>query len=576
MTKLNFLIVSSLLLTACAHNPPPAPAQPTPVVVAPPAPPPAPSLPSVDLTEDLLYEILISEVATQRGYNDLGTEGMWDVAKQTRDPRLARRAAQLALESGNLQRSTEIFRLWAELDPNSDVPARLLSSLLLRDGKVLEAGAEFAKVLQQDSEHAGQIFVQIAPVIQSHPDKAAGLKLMQDLAQPYPKLAEAHWAVARLAHEAGNNTLAMERVQQARSLRPEWGRAVVLEAELLQKTQPQKSVAVLHDFLAKYPDAREVRVQYARLLLDQKQYPQARTEFQSLADANPDNAELAFAVALISLQMNDLAGAEAQLKRSPALRDSQKDRNVLQYYLGQLYEANKETEQAVAHYREVKAGDFLFKAQMRLAYLLNKQGKLAEARQQLHQVVPANADQRVQVALVEAQLLREGNQLNEAFQVLQHALSAQPNDPDLLYETGLLADRVGKFELSEKLFRKLMALQPKRAHAYNALGFSFLERNVRIAEAVALVEKANQLAPDDIAIMDSVGWGYYRAGKLEEGIKWLRKAYAGNPDPEIASHLGEVLWVHGDKDEAKKIWQDSLKDNPGNPLLEAVIKKFNP
>lgn len=576
MTKLNYLIVSSLLLTACAHNPPPAPVQPTPVVAAPPAPPPAPPLPNIDLTEDLLYEILISEVAGQRGYNDLGTEGMWDAAKQTRDPRLARRAAQLALESGNLQRSTEIFRLWAELDPNSAVPARLLSSLLLRDGKVMEAGAEFAKVLQQDPEHTAQIFLQITPVIQTHPDKAAGLKLMQDLAQPYPDLAEAHWAVARLAHDAGNDVLAMERVQRARSLRPDWSRAAVLEAELLQKLQPQKSVAVLRDFLAKYPDARDVRLQYARLLLDQKQYPQARTEFQVLADANPDSAELAFAVALISLQMNDLAGAEAQFKHSPALRDSQKDRNVLQYYLGQLYEANKDTTQAVVHYREVKAGDFLFKAQMRLAYLLNKQGKLAEARQQLHQVVPTNGEQRVQVVLTEAQLLREANQLNEAYQVLQHALSKQPNDPDLLYETGLLADRTGKFDLSEKCFRKLMQLQPNRAHAYNALGFSFLERNVRIAEGVTLVEKANQLAPDDIAIMDSVGWGYYRSGKLEDSIKWLRKAFAGNPDPEIASHLGEVLWVHGDKDEAKKIWQDSLKDNPGNAMLDAVMKKFNP
>lgn len=576
MTKLNFLIASSLLLTACAHNPPPAPVQPTPVVAAPPAPPPAPPLPNVDLTEDLLYEILISEVAGQRGYNDLSTAGIWDAAKQTRDPRLARRAAQLALESGNLQRSTEIFRLWAELDPNSAVPARLLSSLLLRDGKVMEAEAEFAKVLQQEPENAAQIFLQIVPVIQAHPDKAAALKLMQDLAQPYPQLAEAHWAVARLAHEVGNDTLAMERVQRARTLRPEWNRAVVLEAELLHKPQPEKSLSVLRDYLAKYPDARDVRVQYARLLLDQKQYPQARTEFQALADANPDNAELAFAVALISLQMNDLAGAEAQLKRSPALRDSQKDRNVLQYYLGQLYEANKDTEQALVHYREVKSGDFLFKAQMRLAYLLNKQGKLAEARQQLHQVVPSNVDQRTQVALTEAQLLREADQLNEAFQVLQHALNKQPNDTDLLYETGLLADRTGKYELSEKLLRKLMQLQPNRAHAYNALGFSFLERNVRIVEGVALVEKANQLAPDDIAIMDSVGWGYYRLGKLDESIKWLRKAYAGNPDPEIASHLGEVLWMHGDKDEAKKIWQGSLKDNPSNALLEAVIKKFNP
>jgi tetratricopeptide (TPR) repeat protein len=394
------------------------------------------------------------------------------------------------------------------------------------------------------------------------------------LALPYPQLAEAHWAVAHLAHQTDDDKLALMRVQQANSLRPDWSKSVALHADILQKNEPQKSLALLQQFLAKNPEARDIRVQYARLLLDQKQYPQARTEFQLIAAANPHNTELALAIALISLQMNDLAGAEAQLQTSLALNNN--DANTVQYYLGQLYEANKTPDKAAAHYREVKAGEYFLKSQMRIAYLLNKQGKLAEARQQLQQIIPADNEQRVQIALVEAQLLREATQFDEAYQALQHALVKLPNDPDLLYETGLLADKVGKYEASEKLFRKLMQLQPKRAHAYNALGFSLLERNVRIPEAVALVEKANQLAPDDIAIMDSVGWGYYRVGKLEDSIKWLRRAFAGNPDPEIASHLGEVLWVHGDKDEAQKIWQDSLKDNPKHPLLEAVIKKFNP
>jgi tetratricopeptide (TPR) repeat protein len=124
--------------------------------------------------------------------------------------------------------------------------------------------------------------------------------------------------------------------------------------------------------------------------------------------------------------------------------------------------------------------------------------------------------------------------------------------------------------------RKLIQIKPDHAHAYNALGYGMLERNERIPEAIELVEKALQLAPDDVAIMDSVGWGYYRIGKLDESAKLLRRAFAGNPDPEIAAHLGEVLWARGDKEEAKKIWQNSLKTNPGNALLQAVIKKFIP
>jgi tetratricopeptide (TPR) repeat protein len=576
MTKLNYLIISSFLLTACAHTPPaPVPVKVTPpVVVAPPPPPPPAPLPNVELTEDLFYQVLISEVANQRGYTDLGMEGMFDAAKKTRDPRLARRAAQLSMESGNLQKGTEAFKLWQELDPNSAVPPRLLSSILLRDGKIGEAGVEFAKVLKQETDNTEQVFLQIEPMIQSYSDQAAALKLIVDLAQPYPQLAEAHWAVAKIAHAAGDDALAMVRVEQSLTLRPDWNRTVALKAELLQKKEPQKSLTLLSDYLTKNPEARDIRVQYARTLLEQKQYPLARAEFQKLAIGAPDNTELAFAIALISLQMNDLAGAEAQLKSALSL--NKKDSSSLQFYLGQLYEANKTPEQAIVHYREVNAGEYQFRSQMRIAYLLSKDGKLAEARQQLHQVTPADNDQRVQMTLVEVQLLREVEQFNEAYQVLQNALVKLPNDPDLLYEAGLLADKVGKYEASEKLFRKLIQLQPKRAHAYNALGFSLLERNQRIPEAFALVEKANQIAPDDIAIMDSMGWGYYRSGKLEDGIKWLRRAFEGNPDPEIASHLGEVLWVHGDKEEANKIWKGSLKDNPNNPMLEAVIKKFNP
>jgi Flp pilus assembly protein TadD len=144
----------------------------------------------------------------------------------------------------------------------------------------------------------------------------------------------------------------------------------------------------------------------------------------------------------------------------------------------------------------------------------------------------------------------------------------------LLYEAAMLADKNGKYDVAEQLLRKLIQLKPDHAHAYNALGYSLIERNERLDEALALVEKALQLAPDDAAIMDSVGWGYYRSGRLDDSVNMLRRAFAGNPDPEIASHLGEVLWVRGDKEEARKVWQDTLKAHPDNALLQAVIKKF--
>ena len=570
MSPFNYLVVGSLLLTACAQ----APQHTEPVLHPEPQTEIAPILPNVELSDELLYEFLLTEIANQRGHKALAVEGSADIAKKTRDPRLARRAAQLASESGDINKSIDAFRQWQEIEPASPLAGRMLASILIRGGKLDEAQLELAKVLEAEKVNPGLVFIQAFQMVAPYPNKPAALKLMLNLAQPYPQVAEAHWSVAQLAQQADDNPLALAEARQAHSLRPEWDMAVLLEAQLLQTNAPQQALEMLRHYLSDYPDAREIRLQYARMLLGQKQYRLSRTEFQLLAKDNPDNPDLAFAIALISLQLNDLQDAEVQLRK--ALEKGQKDQDTVQYYLGQLGEAKEDEGEAIAHYREVKGGEHQFAARLRVVYLLNKHGKPDEAREYLHQTPAANNQQRVQLVLIEAQLLRDAKRTEDAYQVLQQGLTKLPNHPDLLYETAMLADRIGKPEVFEQLIRKLIQLKPDYAHAYNALGYSLLERNERIAEAVQLVEKALQLAPDDAAIMDSVGWGYYRSGRLDESLKLLRRAFSSNPDPEIAAHLGEVLWVHGDKDEARKIWQDSLKVNPGNVPLQAVIKKFIP
>lgn len=563
-----------LSLTACAHAP-------QTVAIDAPVPPvtaekeaaetvenaPA-NLPKQALTGELLYEYLLSEIGNQRGYKQLAVEGSSDLARKTRDPRVAKRAAQLAFESGDMDKSISSLRLWQALEPDAPMTSRLLASILLRGGKLEEAQAEFAKVLQSDPAHASDNFLQIAQALAAYPDKAAAFKMMSALAQPYPKVAEAHWATAELARLANEKAQALSEVKQARSLRPDWAMAVSLEAELLQKTSPQQGLAVLHDYLAKYPNAYEIRSQYARALLEQKQYAASRDEFNLLAEHSPDNPDLAFAIALISLQMNDFAGAETQLKA--ALHKGKKDQDTVQYYLGQLSEAKKNPSEAIAYYQAVKGGEQFFVAQLRIAALLAEQGKLSEARQVLQQQKAANNQQRAQLVLVEAQLLREAKNYSAALQVLEQGLEKLPNHNVLLYEAAMMADKVGKFDLAEQQLRKLMQLNPQDANAYNALGYSFLERNVRVNEGVALVEKALQLAPDDVSIMDSVGFGYYRSGKWDDSVALLRRAYAGNPDPEIATHLVQALWARGDKKEAQKLLQDSLKAHPDNQQLLSV------
>jgi tetratricopeptide (TPR) repeat protein len=576
------LIMSSLLLTACAQplqrtdSTQPLEPQEQMAEASPhgPLPEVEPVLPNIDLSKELVYEFLLTEIANQRGYKSLAEEGSAAMTKKTRDPRIARRAAQLAFESGDLNKSINAFRQWQEIEPASPLAGRMLSSILLRSGKLDEARLELSKLLKMAEANPGNTFMQIFQLLAAYAEQPAVVELIRGLAQPYPQIPEAHWVVAQLAQLGGNYELALDEVEQARRLRPDWNMAVSLEAQLLQKKAPQQGLEILRRYLSDFPDASEIRLQYARMLLEQRQYESSRNEFQHLSKDNPENPELIFAIALISLQLNDLQGAEMQLNE--ALKKGKKEQGTVQYYLGQLSEAKEKKEEALAHYRQVKDGEYQFAAQLRIVYILNKSGNQKEALEHLQHVQPNSNQQRVQLLLIEAQFLNEAKQVEKAYQVLRQGLTKLPNHPDLLYEAAILADKAGEHDVFEQLMRKLIQIRPDHAHAYNALGYGLLERNERIPEAVKLVEKALQLAPNDPAIMDSVGWGYYRMGKLDESINLLKRAFANNPDPEIASHLGEVLWMSGDKEQSKQIWQESLKANPGNAMLRAVIQKFIP
>ncbi|WP_051938054.1 tetratricopeptide repeat protein [Ferriphaselus sp. R-1] len=562
-------VLSALLLSACAQAP---------KREMPSAPPvekivqeePQPVLPKQELTAPMLYEFMLSELASQRGHNDLAAAGSYDLARKTRDPRLAKRAAQLAFGSGQMDKALEAFRLWQELEPNSPLAQRMFVTLLVSGGRLGEARPHIADMLAADKPNAGRTLMQLYPMLATYPDKGAVLALLRELTEPYPEVPEAHYLVAQAASAKNDRALALDEVRSARRLRADWEAAVILESQLLRE-QPAEATAKLKEFLTAHPDARDVRLNYARALYEQKQWAESRAQFQKVQDVEPGNSELAFVIADISMRLGELDKAEAQLKQ--ALEKGNKGQDTLHFYLGQLNEAQQHDAEALNDYLAVKAGESLYPAQLRIAFLLSKSGKLDEARAQLHQVQPINNQQRVAVVLFEAQLLRDAQQYETAYQVLGKGLEKLPKHVELLYETAMMADKLGKFDEFEQLLRKLIQIKPDHAHAYNALGYGLLVRHERIAEAVSLVEKALQFAPNDPAILDSAGWGYYLQGDMDKSLGFLRRAYAATPDPEVAGHLGEVLWMKGDKVEAEKVWGESLKANPGNAPLEATIKR---
>jgi Flp pilus assembly protein TadD len=405
-----------------------------------------------------------------------------------------------------------------------------------------------------------------------NPDKAANLRVVRRLASKYPQLAQAHFALAQSAALAGDDEAAVAAVRRASALRPDWDLAALLEAQILQRRSPSAAAKVLGDFIAKNPNSREARLSYARLLVLDKRLPEARKQFEAVLAASPGNTEVIYAVGLLAFQLKDFEVAEENMKRLLSL--GYRDADGVRYLLGQIAEEQKQWSQAVQWYERIGEGEHELPARMRAANAIAKQGKLDEARTYLRRVAAENPGDAVQLTVAEAQLLREANRNQDAFQLLSEALQKDPEQPELLYDYALTAEKLDRFDILESNLRKLIQVRPEHAHAYNALGYSFAERNMRLPEARKLIERALELAPDDYFIMDSMGWVLYREGDLKGAVEQLRRAYNGRPDAEIGAHLGEVLWVMGERDEANRVWQESLKAGPDNETLQKTIKRL--
>lgn len=566
------LIASLLALAACA--PLPAKTSFAEQPAAPEEPARQPVLPGQELSEQIFYEYLLGEIAMQRGEPNLAAEALLDLARSTRDPRIAQRAGEAALHTRRVDLAVEATTLWLELDPDSMQAAQTMTVLLVNSGRLVAAKPYLAKLIAGGKEIRGRDFLQLDQLLAKQQDKAASLELVRDLAQPYPQSAEAHFAVAQAAWAADNLDLALVEIREAARLRPGWEVAALVEGQLLQRGSAEKALMFYQAFLHDYPKAKDVRLAYAKLLATEKQYVPARAQFQQLSRDFPGNPEVSVAIGLLALQEGDLVSAETYLKQ--ALDYRYRDENLVRLYLGQLSEERQRLEEAATWYLSVGQGEHYFDARIRHAGVLAKQGKLDEARTHLQQLSAQNNQQRVQLALAEAQLLREAKAYREAYEVLSRALEKLPNHPDLLYGRAMAAETVGKLDVLEQDLRKLIQLKPDSAQAYNALGYSLADHSIRLEEALDLVEKALQLSPDDPFIMDSMGWVYYRMGQYAKAVEYLKRALGLRPDPEIAAHLGEVLWAQGERGEAEKVWQSAMKKFPNNEALLNAVKKFKP
>jgi tetratricopeptide (TPR) repeat protein len=529
------------------------------------------ALPSQELTEPLLYEILLAEIALQRGNPALAAQTYLELAEQTRDPRIARRAVEVASTARTPQFALRSAQIWHETDPGSVQALQTLALLLVRAGKVEDAEPYLAELLARDGTAAPAGFLQLGRLFAGDPDKKANLKVVRSLAARYPELPEARLAVAQAELAAGDEAAALADTRRAAQMRPGWETAAIYEAQILQRKSPELAAESLATFLKAHPKSREVRLARARLLVGERRYAEARTEFETLLKIYPDNADVLYAVGLLALQLKDYPTAESSLKRLLDL--GYRNPDSLRFTLGQAAEEQKKWDEALRWYASVEDGEQALTAKLRIAQVMAKQGRLPEAREYLH-ALEASGQDRAQVEITEAQLLRDANRYEDAFALLGKALKAQPDQPELLYDQAITAEKLERYDVLEANLRKLIKIKPDYAHAYNALGYSFADRNMRLPEARKLIEHALTLSPDDAYIIDSMGWVLYRMGDLQGAADQLRRAYEGRPDAEIGAHLGEVLWAMGDRAEAERVWQEALKRHPDNEVLQSTVKRL--
>jgi tetratricopeptide (TPR) repeat protein len=565
-------------LSACAQQPVAgdvvAQAQPRTTSKPAPADKPRAELPGQVLTPQLLYQYLVAEMAAHRGQAALAAQAYVDLARKTRDPRIARRATEVAFYSRQYPIAVEAATLWLQSEPESVQARQTLASILVSSGTLEEVRPHLEVWLAGDPDRVGQAFLQLNTLLARHADKAAVAKLVTELVAQNAKLPEAQLAGGQAAWSAGQADAALASVRQALRLRPDWELAALFQGQILQRKSNKEAIGYFGDYLRTYPKARDVRLTYARLLVTEKRFDDARREFGALMREFPDNADVALAVGLLAMQANDFDAAEASFRK--VLELEARDPDTVRYYLGQLSEERKRFDDALGWYRGVARGDQLVPAQARIAGILAKQGKVPEARAYLQGIKPQSLEQRVLLTQAEAHILRDASAYREAFDVLSRAIEKMPDTPDLLYDLAMAAEKVDRLDVLETNLRRLIELRPDHAHAYNALGYTLADRTDRLEEAYVLIERALKLAPDDPFIMDSMGWVLFRLGRTAESYDYLARAFKVRPDPEIAAHYGEVLWAQGRRSEAERVWRTALKDHPDNEVLRAVLKKFLP
>ena len=551
----------------------------------PPAPPSAtyrPStLPHLSLTPPMLYELLAADIAVQRQQLQTAYNSFSSLAAQTRDARLARRATEVALGGRAFEQALTSARLWAELDPSIDEPKQAVEALLLATNRLSEAEPLLAKRLAtaREKQQVDAYYGHLQRTLTRIEDRKGAWALLQRLSREDLDLPSARRARAVMAEVAGERDAAVEETLAAQRLAPD-DAAVAIQAARLVQGQPDggpaRAAKLLDDFVRAHPDEPTARLALARVYLADRQTRPARATLDAALKRQPEDPPTLFLAAQAAYQAKDLRAARQLLNRFTSLPETvERDDAPAWLFLGQIAEDERKPAEALGYLERIDSGELFVPALNRRALLTARGGDIDGAMKLLDGTEPRTAQERQGLVSARASILREAQRYQEAFDLLDKALADNPDSPELLYDQAMAAEKIGRLDALEKSLRHLIRIQPDNAHAYNALGYTLADRNLRLEEARTLIEKALELSPDDPQIIDSLGWVHFRLGNTKEALAYLRRAYELLPDVEVAAHLGEVLWQTGAQNEALKVWREASGRDASNAVLRGTLARLN-
>ncbi|WP_269531284.1 tetratricopeptide repeat protein [Chitinimonas sp. BJYL2] len=531
-----------------------------------------PDYPKQALTPELLFGMLVGDMAASHGNRPLAADAWLDVARQTRDPRAARRAMELAFAAGKVDQSMQAAQIWKSIEPESPIAQQMLINLLIRTNRLNEAEAELAAWMAKRPADVPAIFLQLAAQWPSQSKPEATRALTDRLAAQYPELGEAAFASAVAAVRAGDKPAGLIAADEALRRKPDWEHGMLYRAALGEEVNPGSAIPYLSAQLKRQPTSRALRSALATRHADARQFDAARKLYAGLIKDFPDQIEFLVGDAHCAIQLQDYPGAEIVLRRAIALGTPQL--GTLRYYLGLVAEQQNKLAEARTEFEQITEGEYAAQAATHLARIEAQAGRQEAAMAAVARLPERTADEQIAKIQLESQVLRELKQLDAARAALDRGLGKHKDHPELIYERSLIHDLQGDIAASERDLRQYLALKPDNPIGLNALGYTLANRTNRFDEAEALLRQALAKEPDNPVIIDSMGWLEYRRGNLAEAIRLLDKAFKKLPDPEIAAHLGEALWQSGRQRDALKIWEQGRKSDPADEVLLETIQRL--